>query len=111
MKPINGIRFPSNEPPGANLSNYAADSSAKQLKNSSRLCCNASQLSQASSKGGSLRTSIMRTPSQPFRQDTKYSIFTTAQEQSNKVVVSETPISAKIINDKLAEVSQLNSFL
>ena len=44
-------------------------------------------------------------------QDTKSCVFTTVHERSNKVIVSETPISARIVNDKLRESSQLSSFL
>jgi len=60
-----------------------------------------------------MRASGVRTPSSGngFRQDAKYSVFTTTHEQSNKVVVSETPISAKILNEQLAEASQMDTFL
>ena len=43
-------------------------------------------------------------------RDAKYSVFTTL-ERSNKVVLSETPISGRILNEQLGETKDLQHFL
>ena len=44
-------------------------------------------------------------------RETKACVYTTTQERSNKVLVTETPISMRIVNEKLQELNQMRSFL
>lgn len=89
----------------------SSDDKKSQGRKSSK---GASKLTKSQTSVSPLKTS----PQVPFstsqsqlQPDTKYSAFTTTKEQSGVLVLTEKPISGKLVSEQLHETTDLKYFL